>query len=72
MVVLFGERGPVYDIQSESGNTYEVDVEKGRCSCPDWQKRGHLLGTKGCKHLRRTNLEIVTGQVPQPNGTFFR
>lgn len=72
MEVRFTETGPVYDVQSESGNTYEVDIENTRCSCPDWQKRGHILGTLGCKHLRRTNLEIAAGQVPQPNGRFFR
>ena len=72
MSVQFAEKGPIYDVLSESGNTYEVDIENGRCSCPDWQKRGDILGTQGCKHLRRTNLEIAAGQVPQPNGTFFR
>lgn len=72
MDVQFAEKGPIYDVLSESGNTYEVDIDEGHCSCPDWQKRGDILGRKGCKHLRRTNLEVATGQVPQPNGTFTR
>ncbi|GAB7095245.1 hypothetical protein JCM30237_23980 [Halolamina litorea] len=72
MVVQFGALGPIYDVRSESGNTYQVDVEEIRCSCPDWRNRGDTLGQEGCKHLRRTNLEILAGEVPQPNGQFRR
>lgn len=72
MEIRFTENGPIYEVQSESGNTYEVDISAGRCSCPDWRRRGHELGKQGCKHLRRTNLEIVAGEVPQPNGRFQR
>ncbi|WP_373190236.1 hypothetical protein [Halolamina sp.] len=72
MEVQFTENGPVYEVRSESGSTYQVDVEQVHCSCPDWRRRGHALGEQGCKHLRRTNLEIMAGQVPQPNGRFRR
>ena len=72
MEVRFAEVGPVYDVRSASGNSYEVDIEQARCSCPDWQHRGETLGRQGCKHLRRTNLEIAAGLVPQPNGRFRR
>ncbi|GAB7093930.1 hypothetical protein JCM30237_10820 [Halolamina litorea] len=70
MVVRFSDIGPVYHVQSESGNSYEVDIERVQCSCPDWLYRGESLGQQGCKHLRRTNLEIAAGLVPQPNGRF--
>lgn len=72
MEVRFVDIGAVYNVRSESGNTYEVDLDKGSCSCPDWRFRGDTLGRQGCKHLRRTNLEIATGVVPQPNGRFQR
>ena len=69
MEVTFVERGPVYDVLSQSGATYLVDVEKETCTCPDFEKR---QPDGGCKHLRRTDLEIRTGLVPAPDGTFVR
>jgi predicted nucleic acid-binding Zn finger protein len=70
MDVRFGNHDPVYEVNSQSGNTYEVDVEARTCSCPDFQKRHESLGEQGCKHLRRVTLEIRTCQLPQPDGTF--
>jgi len=58
-------KGGVYDVHSQSGNTYEVDVVAQSCTCPDWQKREP---ESGCKHLRRVDIEIKTGSVPRPDG----
>ncbi|AXR76191.1 hypothetical protein [Natrarchaeobaculum sulfurireducens] len=69
MDVRFGQQGPVYDVLSQSGSTYVVDVEKETCACPDFEQR---QPDGGCKHLRRVDLEIRTGLVPAPDGTFIR
>ncbi|MFC7155919.1 SWIM zinc finger family protein [Halomarina halobia] len=53
--------GGVYDVHSQSGNTYTVDLLDGICSCPDNQFRGER-----CKHVRRVALEITGGRVPAP------
>jgi len=50
-----------YEVTSESGATYEVDLPAGRCACPDHQFRGVR-----CKHLRRTAMEVTAGTVPAP------
>lgn len=52
-------------MKSESGNIYEVDVASATCTCPDFSKRNP---SGGCKHLRRTDLEIRSGNVPRPDG----
>ncbi len=67
--VQFGRQGPVYDVHSESGRTYVVDVEEETCTCPDFERR---QADGGCKHLRRVDLEIRTGLVPAPDGIFVR
>ncbi|WP_222914263.1 hypothetical protein [Natrinema sp. SYSU A 869] len=67
MDVRFATAGALYEVVSESGNTYEVDIEKETCSCPDFEQR---QPDDGCKHLRRVDLEIRTGLVPAPDGTF--
>jgi hypothetical protein len=53
--------GGIYEVDSDSGNTYSVDLVDGRCSCPDHQMRGER-----CKHIRRVALEITGGRVPAP------
>lgn len=65
MTVSLRRTGGVYDVQSESGNTYRVDIVAGDCSCPDWQ---HREPEGGCKHLRRVRLEVERGDVPTPDG----
>ncbi|MWV38869.1 hypothetical protein [Natrialba sp. INN-245] len=69
MDVRFGQNGPTYEVFSESGSTYVVDIEKETCTCPDFERR---QPDGGCKHLRRVDLEIRTGLVPAPAGTFIR
>ncbi len=50
-----------YEVTAASGNTYLVDLEDGRCSCPDHGFRGVR-----CKHLRRVDLEVASGRSPPP------
>lgn len=70
MGVRFGRRGPNYEIDSESGNTYLVNIAESTCTCPDFVKRRDDLGNLGCKHLRRVELSIRARVVPGPDGTF--
>jgi len=58
-------KGGRYEVQSASGNRYEVDVVNESCSCPDWQQRSP---EGGCKHLCRVDHEIKRGRVPRPDG----
>lgn len=51
-----------YAVESGSGATYVVDLEGGRCTCPDHEIRGAR-----CKHLRRVAIEITRGRVPAPD-----
>lgn len=65
MTVSLRRTGGIYDVQSESGNTYRVDLPAETCSCPDWQEREP---DGGCKHLRRVRIEVRAGRVPTPDG----
>jgi len=58
-------KGGIYDVHSQSGNIYEVDVVAQSCTCLDWQEREP---EGGCKHLRRVDMEIKSGAVPRPDG----
>ena len=53
--------GGVYEVDSESGHTYFVDLPGSRCTCPDHMYRGAR-----CKHLRRVAIEVDEGRVPPP------
>jgi len=65
MDVSLLSKGGRYEVQSASGNRYEVDVVDESCTCPDWQQRSP---EGGCKHLRRVDHEIKRGRVPRPDG----
>jgi len=65
MDVSLLQKGGIYEVQSESGNIYEVDIASKTCTCPDFTKRNP---SGGCKHLRRADLEIREGNVPRPDG----
>lgn len=65
MSVSLLEKGGRYEVQSASGNRYEVDIVGESCTCPDWRQRSP---TGGCKHLRRVDHEIKRGRVPRPDG----
>jgi hypothetical protein len=65
MDVSLLSKGGRYEIQSASGNRYEVDVIDESCTCPDWQQRSP---EGGCKRLRRVDHEIKQGRVSRPDG----
>ncbi len=65
MDVSLLRKGGMYEVESASGNTYEVDVASKTCTCPDFTKR---QPSGGCKHLRRVDIEIRSGSVPRPDG----
>jgi len=65
MDVSLLQKGGIYEVQSESGNIYEVDIASKTCTCPDFTKRNP---SGGCKHLRRADLEVRSGNVPRPDG----
>ncbi len=50
-----------YEVDAASGERYHVDLEAGRCGCPDHRFRGAR-----CKHVRRVAIEITEGRVPPP------
>ena len=50
-----------YEIYSQSGSTYEVDLQTGACTCPDCQQRGDQYV---CKHaIRASFVEIIAEGV---------
>ena len=48
----------LFEVHTESGATYTVDLAGPACSCPDFRFSEEV---KACKHLRRVRLEV--GQV---------
>lgn len=63
MNVSLSRKGGIYDVESESGNIYQVDILEETCTCPDHTKR-----EARCKHIRRVDLEIKSERVPTPDG----
>ncbi|WP_227353352.1 SWIM zinc finger family protein [Haladaptatus salinisoli] len=53
--------GGLYEVESQSDNTYFVDLLGGRCTCPD-----HMMRGVRCKHIRRVAIEINEGRTPPP------
>ncbi|WP_126663914.1 SWIM zinc finger family protein [Haloterrigena salifodinae] len=51
----------LYEVESASDHTYLVDLESGRCTCPD-----HVFREARCKHIRRVAIEITHGRTPPP------
>ncbi|SDR31524.1 SWIM zinc finger family protein [Natronobacterium texcoconense] len=51
----------LYEVESGSDHTYLVDLEAGRCTCPD-----HVFRGVRCKHVRRIAIEITEGRTPPP------
>ena len=50
-----------YEVHSQSGNTYEIDLQTGACTCPDCEQRGDRFV---CKHTIRASLvEIIANSV---------
>ena len=48
----------LFEVTSQSGNVYTVDLREPACTCPDFQHRENL---SECKHVRRVRLEV--GQI---------
>jgi len=63
-IALF-RRGGCYEINSASGNTYEVDLLDETCTCPDHQ---NPETPTPCKHVQRVQLELDAGRLPRPDG----
>ena len=51
----------LYEVETDGGDTYLIDLTAGRCTCPD-----HVFRDVRCKHLRRVAIEITEGLVPAP------
>jgi len=45
----------IVSVVSHSGESYDVDVREGRCSCPDAR---HREPEGGCKHVRRARVAL--------------
>lgn len=54
--------GGIYEVATPSGNRYQVDLDGGRCTCPD-----HQFRRTQCKHLRRVAIEVTANRVPAPD-----
>ena len=65
MDVALLHRGGCYEVDSASGNTYEVDLLDETCTCPDYQNPDTPTP---CKHVQRVQLELDAGQIPRPDG----
>lgn len=65
MDVALLHRGGCYEVNSASGNTYDVDLLDETCTCPD-----HLNPETPtpCKHVQRVQLELDAGRIPRPDG----
>ena len=57
--------GSVYEVDTDHETNYLVDLELGRCTCPD-----HVFRDVRCKHIRRVAMEITAGRVPPPGKRF--
>jgi len=58
-------RGGCYEVDSASGNPYELDLLDETCSSPDHQNSDTPAP---CKHVRRVQLECDAGRIPRPDG----
>lgn len=58
-VVPFGPA--MYEVYSEAGEAYRVDLRLGGCTCPDAQYRGEDVT---CKHERRVLMALGEREIP--------
>ena len=61
VVVPHGGGSGMFDVYSESGGEYVVDLRDDVCSCLDFT---HREPAGGCKHIRRVRLELGIEDVP--------
>jgi predicted nucleic acid-binding Zn finger protein len=57
-MTVIEEAPALFSVTTQSGSEYTVDLREGVCSCPDYR---HREPAGGCKHIRRTRVEV--GQV---------
>lgn len=48
----------LFEVTSQSGNVYTVDLREPACECPDFMHRDEV---EECKHIRRVRIEV--GQI---------
>jgi len=48
----------LFEVTTESGSAYTVDLREPACTCPDFEYRESV---SECKHIRRVRIEV--GQV---------
>lgn len=56
-------RGGCYEVDSASGNTYDVGLLDETCTCPDDL---NLQTLKPCKHVQRAQIGFDAGQILRP------
>jgi hypothetical protein len=55
--------GPaMYEVYSEDGEQYRVDLRIGGCTCSDWRFREP---DEGCKHVRRVLMALGERDLPE-------
>ena len=64
MDVALLHRGGCYEVDSASGNIYEVDLLDETCTCPDHQ---NPETPTPCKHVQRVQFELDAGRIPRPD-----
>lgn len=57
-MTVMEEAQSLFEITTQSGSTYTVDLREPACTCPDFE---HRESVKECKHIRRVRIEV--GQV---------
>lgn len=57
-MTVIEEGDALFEVTSQSGRAYMVDLREPACECPDFTYRD---GVKECKHIRRVGIE--TGQI---------
>lgn len=60
-VVPIDDADGLYEVTSQSGKEYIVDLQLGACECPDF---GHRQPSDGCKHVRRVAFETGARELP--------
>ena len=57
-MTVIEEADALFEVTSQSGRAYMVDLREPVCECPDFTYRDEV---KECKHIRRVRIEV--GQV---------
>jgi predicted nucleic acid-binding Zn finger protein len=57
-MTVIEESDALFEVTTQSGSAYTVDLREPACTCPDFQ---HRTEVQECKHIRRVRLEV--GQV---------